>query len=149
GVYRDTVIISTPGSPKAVQLAWEKLIGPELEHLAWEVGRPGPEWLTVARADRPGAPRSRVGDGQRLRWSLQLGDERARRGSGWRPEGGGFHAVVARDPALAAGGQLALRWDAADGERQLVAAWPADLGRSPWAALLTRSAAGFWRRSAP
>lgn len=39
GVYRDTVIISTPGSPKAVQLAWEKLIGPELEHLAWEVGR--------------------------------------------------------------------------------------------------------------
>ena len=39
GVYRDTVIISTPGSPKAVQLAWEKLIGAELEHLAWEVGR--------------------------------------------------------------------------------------------------------------
>lgn len=39
GVYRDTVVISTPGSPKAVQLAWEKLIGPELEHLAWEVGR--------------------------------------------------------------------------------------------------------------
>lgn len=39
GIYRDTVIISTPGSPKAVQLAWEKLIGPELEHLAWEVGR--------------------------------------------------------------------------------------------------------------
>lgn len=39
GVYRDTVIISTPGSPKAVQLAWEKLILPELQHLAWEVGR--------------------------------------------------------------------------------------------------------------
>lgn len=39
GVYRDTVIISTPGSPKAVQLAWEKLIAPELQHLAWEVGR--------------------------------------------------------------------------------------------------------------
>lgn len=39
GVYRDTLVISTPGSPAAVQLAWEKLIAPELEHLAWEVGR--------------------------------------------------------------------------------------------------------------
>lgn len=39
GVYRGVVIISTPGSPKAVQLAWEKLILPELHHLAWEVGR--------------------------------------------------------------------------------------------------------------
>jgi molybdenum cofactor biosynthesis protein B len=39
GVYRNKVIISTPGSPAAVQLAWEKLIAPELEHLAWEVIR--------------------------------------------------------------------------------------------------------------
>ena len=39
GVYREKVIISTPGSSAAVQLAWEKLIGPELQHLAWEVGR--------------------------------------------------------------------------------------------------------------
>ncbi len=39
GVYRDKVIISTPGSPAAVQLAWEKLIAPELAHLAWEVIR--------------------------------------------------------------------------------------------------------------
>lgn len=39
GVYRESVIFSTPGSPKAVQLAWEKLIAPELEHVAWEVGR--------------------------------------------------------------------------------------------------------------
>ena len=39
GVYRGTVVISTPGSPAAVELAWEKLIAPELEHLAWEVGR--------------------------------------------------------------------------------------------------------------
>ncbi|QYK50784.1 MAG: molybdenum cofactor biosynthesis protein MoaB [Anaerolineales bacterium] len=39
GVYRGTVVISTPGSPAAVQLAWEKLIQPELEHLAWEVAR--------------------------------------------------------------------------------------------------------------
>lgn len=39
GVYRGKVIVSTPGSNAAVQLAWEKLIGPELQHLAWEVGR--------------------------------------------------------------------------------------------------------------
>lgn len=39
GVYRGKVVISTPGSPAAVQLAWEKLIQPELEHLAWEVAR--------------------------------------------------------------------------------------------------------------
>lgn len=39
GVYRNKVIVSTPGSPAAVQLAWEKLVAPELEHLAWEVGR--------------------------------------------------------------------------------------------------------------
>ncbi len=39
GVYRGKVIISTPGSNAAVRLAWEKLIGPELQHLAWEVGR--------------------------------------------------------------------------------------------------------------
>ena len=39
GVYRGKVVISTPGSNAAVRLAWEKLIGPELEHLAWEVGR--------------------------------------------------------------------------------------------------------------
>ena len=39
GVYKGKVIISTPGSNAAVRLAWEKLIGPELEHLAWEVGR--------------------------------------------------------------------------------------------------------------
>jgi molybdenum cofactor biosynthesis protein B len=39
GVFRGTVVISTPGSPAAVRLAWERLIEPELEHLAWEVGR--------------------------------------------------------------------------------------------------------------
>lgn len=39
GVYRGKIIISTPGSPAAVQLAWEKLIAPELAHLAWEVAR--------------------------------------------------------------------------------------------------------------
>jgi molybdenum cofactor biosynthesis protein B len=39
GVYRGKLVISTPGSPNAVQLAWNKLIAPELEHLAWEVIR--------------------------------------------------------------------------------------------------------------
>ncbi len=39
GVYQGKVIISTPGSPAAVQLAWEKLIAPEIQHLAWEVIR--------------------------------------------------------------------------------------------------------------
>ena len=39
GTYRGAVVVSVPGSPKAVALAWEKLIGPELRHLAWEVGR--------------------------------------------------------------------------------------------------------------
>lgn len=39
GVYRNTLIISTPGSPAAVRLAWERLVAPELEHLAWELVR--------------------------------------------------------------------------------------------------------------
>jgi molybdenum cofactor biosynthesis protein B len=39
GVYKGRVIISTPGSPNAVKLAWEKLILPEIAHLAWEVSR--------------------------------------------------------------------------------------------------------------
>ncbi len=39
GTYRGSVVVSIPGSPKAVALAWEKLIEPELQHLAWEVGR--------------------------------------------------------------------------------------------------------------
>ena len=39
GVYRAKIVISTPGSPKAVELAWEKLIRPELEHLVWETTR--------------------------------------------------------------------------------------------------------------
>jgi molybdopterin adenylyltransferase len=33
------MVISTPGSPKAVSLAWEKLIEPELRHLARELAR--------------------------------------------------------------------------------------------------------------
>jgi molybdenum cofactor biosynthesis protein B len=39
GVYRGKIVISTPGSPAAVRLAWEKLIGPEIQHLAWELAR--------------------------------------------------------------------------------------------------------------
>jgi molybdenum cofactor biosynthesis protein B len=39
GTYRGAVVVSTPGSPKAVQLAWERLLEPELAHLAWELNR--------------------------------------------------------------------------------------------------------------
>lgn len=39
GVYQGKMIISTPGSPAAVQLAWEKLIAPEIQHLVWEITR--------------------------------------------------------------------------------------------------------------
>ena len=39
GVYRGKVVVSTPGSPAAVRLAWEKLLEPELAHLAWEAVR--------------------------------------------------------------------------------------------------------------
>ena len=39
GVYRNRVVFSTPGSPDAVQLAMEKLILPEIQHLAWELIR--------------------------------------------------------------------------------------------------------------
>ena len=39
GVYGDKVIFSTPGSPHAVRLAMEKLILPEIQHLAWELIR--------------------------------------------------------------------------------------------------------------
>lgn len=39
GVYRNRVVVSVPGSPNAVQLAMEKLILPEIQHLAWELIR--------------------------------------------------------------------------------------------------------------
>jgi len=39
GTYKGKIVISTPGSPAAVRLAWEKLIAPEIQHLAWELGR--------------------------------------------------------------------------------------------------------------
>lgn len=39
GTCRGRVVVSVPGSPAAVRLAWDTLILPELEHLAWEVGR--------------------------------------------------------------------------------------------------------------
>lgn len=39
GVYRQTLIVSMPGSTNAVQVAMEKLILPEINHLAWEVVR--------------------------------------------------------------------------------------------------------------
>lgn len=39
GTYRGRVVFSTPGSPNAVTLAVEKLILPEIQHLAWEIAR--------------------------------------------------------------------------------------------------------------
>lgn len=39
GTIGRCVIFSTPGSPKAVRLAWEKLIGPELGHLVAELNK--------------------------------------------------------------------------------------------------------------
>lgn len=39
GVYRETVVVSTPGSPNAVKVAMEKLILPEIQHLGWELTR--------------------------------------------------------------------------------------------------------------
>lgn len=39
GVYRNRVVISMPGSPEAVRLAMDRLVIPELSHLAWEVTR--------------------------------------------------------------------------------------------------------------
>lgn len=39
GTYRGCFVFSMPGSPHAVQLALDKLIIPELSHLAWEVAR--------------------------------------------------------------------------------------------------------------
>ena len=39
GTYHGRVVMSMPGSPNAVQVAMDKLIMPEIEHLAWEVAR--------------------------------------------------------------------------------------------------------------
>lgn len=41
GVYHETLIFSMPGSPNAVKTAVEKLILPEINHLAWEIARKG------------------------------------------------------------------------------------------------------------
>ena len=41
GVYKGTLVFSMPGSPNAVETALEKLILPEINHLAWEVVRKG------------------------------------------------------------------------------------------------------------
>lgn len=39
GTYRGCIVFSMPGSPNAVQLAMDKLILPEIQHLVWEVAR--------------------------------------------------------------------------------------------------------------
>ena len=42
GIYRDKAVFALPGSEKAVRLAMEKLILPELGHLAYEIGKKSP-----------------------------------------------------------------------------------------------------------
>ena len=37
GTYRGRVVVSVPGAPAAVRLAWERLLEPEIAHLAWQV----------------------------------------------------------------------------------------------------------------
>ena len=39
GVFRSTLVVSLPGSSGAVRLACEKLLFPEINHLAWEIVR--------------------------------------------------------------------------------------------------------------
>jgi molybdopterin adenylyltransferase len=39
GTYRGKLVFSMPGSPKAIKLAVEQLILPEINHLAWEIAR--------------------------------------------------------------------------------------------------------------
>ena len=39
GLYSGCIVFSMPGSPNAVKLAWEKLISPELQHLAYELSK--------------------------------------------------------------------------------------------------------------
>jgi molybdenum cofactor biosynthesis protein B len=39
GIYKDVLVFLTPGSPKAVQLAWKGLISKEIRHMVWEINR--------------------------------------------------------------------------------------------------------------
>lgn len=39
GTVDDTCLVCLPGSTNAVRLGWEKLLAPELQHLAWEITR--------------------------------------------------------------------------------------------------------------
>ena len=39
GLYRNTLVFSTPGSTNAVKLAMSKLIVPQLKHMVWEIVR--------------------------------------------------------------------------------------------------------------
>ena len=43
GVWHGRAVFSVPGSPSAVRLAWEKLIGPELGHVIRELRKDRPE----------------------------------------------------------------------------------------------------------
>lgn len=42
GAWQGRAVFSVPGSTAAVRLAWERLIGPELGHVAFELGKHAP-----------------------------------------------------------------------------------------------------------
>lgn len=39
GLYKESLVFSLPGSPKAVSLAWEQLIKPQIQHLVFELNK--------------------------------------------------------------------------------------------------------------
>jgi molybdenum cofactor biosynthesis protein B len=42
GAWQGRAVFSVPGSTAAVRLAWDRLIGPELGHVVFELGKQGP-----------------------------------------------------------------------------------------------------------
>ncbi|MEM8710786.1 MAG: hypothetical protein AAGG01_07525 [Planctomycetota bacterium] len=87
---------------------------------------PGPEWIAMSQVRSSGdATTTRIRPG-RLQWELRVGDRPGTRGSGWLATDGGFHAVIPRRTALAAGGDLRLGWSVPGGKRELLCAWFSD-----------------------
>lgn len=87
---------------------------------------PAEEWIAISPVGAFGGPARVPMTSGRLRWSLRVGDGRARQGSGRLAPSGGFHAVVSRAGAREGGGHLALRWDAAPAERRVDCVWHPD-----------------------
>ncbi|MEM6676150.1 MAG: hypothetical protein AAF726_25100 [Planctomycetota bacterium] len=90
------------------------------------VVRPGPEWITIARADSREVHANARASASRLRWSIGFNGRSPRRGSAPLAPDGGFHAVVAGPESRASGGRLELTWSASHGEERAVCAWHPD-----------------------